>query len=430
MMNGLELPMADIEAAFRDAALCCGRAALSQFLSEMPEAVPQCVECGAPMRNLGRRNKQIVTLLGECEFSRNYYGCDCDDDCNEGNPCHTHAIPKDEKLGVGGTRFTETVKRVTSQIAASDSFRDTSANIKMLCGIDVSAKEAERIAENLGAEIIAGWEAGIACQEKGAGFPLPEKHVKTLYIEYDGTGVPIRKKEIAGIKGKQADGTAKTREMKTGCIFTQSSTDKDGKPIRDPGSTTYFSAIRKSGGFSELVYSEAAKCGANYAEDVAIIGDGAKWIWNIADDKFPFATQIVDMYHAKEHISDVLRTLFSNGSEINKYKKTFYKLLERGKILSLVKLLAALPAHTEAQREKVRVEYNYFTLNKHRMQYQKFRKRGLFVGSGVIEAACKNVIGKRLKQSGMFWSVSGANKIAALRCAILSGYFEIKQTVS
>ena len=426
--EGEELRMPELEVSFRDAALACGRQALSKFLSEMPESAPLCPDCGSPMRNLGSRGKQIVTLLGECEFSRNYYGCDCASDCSEGRGDNNHAVPKDEKLGVSGTRFTEAVKRVTAQVASSDSFRDTSANLRMLCGIDVSAKDAERIAENIGAEIIGIKQCEIAYSEAEMNPPEPETPAKILYIEYDGTGIPVRKNELAGIKGKQPDGTAKTREMKTGCIFTQSGTDKEGRPVRDTAGATYFSQIAAAEDFGRLVYSEAVKRGVDYAENVVVLGDGAKWIWTIAGDYFPSATQIIDLYHAKEHVSDLLRALIPDNGEMQEKKKELYELLENGNIDELAKSFSDLSTTTEEQREKVRVEYNCFIQNKHRMQYQEFSKRDLFVGSGVIEAACKHVIGKRLKQSGMRWSVSGANEIAALRCSVLSGDFEPKQT--
>jgi hypothetical protein len=376
------------------------------------------------MRNLGKRKKVIVTLLGDCVLERNYYGCDCKYEVH--SESFRHAVPKDEKLCVSGTKFTETVKRVTAQIAASDSFIDTSANLRALCGINVSAKECERIAEGVGENILEVRQEEIAYSETELNPPEPETPAQILYVEYDGTGVPIRKKELTGIKGKQSDGSAKTREMKTGCIFTQSGLDEKGKPVRDTGSTTYFSQIGSLEGFGQLLYSEAVKRGVDYAGKVVVIGDGAKWIWGLAKDNFPYATQIVDLYHAKEHVFDVLRTIISDQSELRLRKTEFYKMLENGDIDGLTGAFLKLPAATDEQLEKIRVEYNYFTLNKKRMQYQDFKKQGLFVGSGVIEAACKNVIGKRLKQSGMQWSVTGANKISALRCALLSGYFEPK----
>ena len=414
--DGTEITMREIEESFREAALICGKVALSKFLSEMPEKTPICPQCGVKMRNLGHREKQIVTLLGSCDYSRNYYGCECGE----------HAIPKDDALNVNGTKFTQTVKRVTAQIAASDSFRDTSANLKYLCGIEVSAKEAERIAEDVGAEMIAIKQEEIAYSLTELNPTGPETPVEILYIEYDGTGVPVRKQELAGVKGKQPDGIAKTREMKTGCIFTQSCLNDDGKPVRDEESTTYFSQIAQAEDFGNLLYSEAIKYGVDYAEQVVVIGDGAKWIWNLASDNFPNATQIIDLYHAKEHVFDLLRFIISDTAELHTQKNQLYKLLENGDIDGLTARFLKLPANTEEQWERIRIESNYFMQNKERMQYQNFSSKGFFVGSGVIEAACKNVIGKRLKQSGMMWSVLGANKIAALRCAVMSGEFEPK----
>jgi len=408
--------MNEIEESFREAALICGRIALSKFLSEMTEETPACPVCGNKMRNYGRREKQIITLLGGCEYSRNYYGCECGE----------HTIPKDDALNVSGTKFTRTVKRVTAQIAASDSFRDTSANLKYLCGIDISAKETERIAEEMGAKIMEAKKEEVAYSLTELNPPEPEAPAEILYIEYDGTGVPIRKQELTGIKGKQADGSAKTREMKIGCMFTQSGLDDEGKPVRNADSTTYFSQIGQLEDFGKLLYSEAVKRGVDYAGHVVVIGDGAKWIWGLANDNFPNATQIIDLYHAKEHVYDLLRTVFSNEAELHTHKSILYSLLEKGDIDGMTACFSALPVITEEQREKVRIESNYFMQNKARMQYQDFRKQGLFVGSGVVEAACKNVIGKRLKQSGMRWSVEGANKIAALRCTVMSGEFEPK----
>ena len=406
--------MEALEHSFREAALSCGRLALSKFLSEMADDTPICPSCGIKMRNLDRREKQIVTLLGSCEYSRNYYGCDCG----------AHAIPKDEALGVSGTKFTQTVKRVTAQIAASDSFKDTSANLKYLCGIDVSAKESERIAEGIGAEIIAQKDIEIKQSLTELNPSEPEQPVPIVYVEYDGTGIPIRKQELAGVKGKQSDGSARTREIKTGCIFTQSGVDDKGKPIRDPDSTTYFSQIGQFELFGELLYSEAVKRNIDFAEKVVVIGDGAKWIWNLANNNFPGATEIIDLYHAKEHLFDLLRTFITDKTQLHEQKSHFYTMLENGNIDEMVACFSEFTAITEEQAEKLRIESNYFMQNKKRMQYKDFRDQGLFVGSGVIEAACKNVIGKRLKQSGMLWSIAGANKIAALRCAVLSGEFE------
>jgi hypothetical protein len=157
------------------------------------------------------------------------------------------------------------------------------------------------------------------------------------------------------------------------------------------------------------------------------MGDGSHWIWNIADQHFPGAIQIVDLYHAREHLWGLARKLHP-ADEASQKRWLMRKLdwLENGKIEKLATALRKL-ANEEQNLElakAIRIEAEYFDSNCDRMRYPEFRKKNLFVGSGVIEAGCKTVIGTRLKQSGMFWTVRGANAIIALRCCLLNGELE------
>jgi hypothetical protein len=156
------------------------------------------------------------------------------------------------------------------------------------------------------------------------------------------------------------------------------------------------------------------------------MGDGSHWIWNIADQHFPGAIPIVDLYHAREHLCYLARKLYP-ADEISQKRWLMHKLgwLENGQIEKLVTALRQLAeTNTNAELVKaIRIEAEYFDGNRERMRYPEFRAKNLFVG-GVIEAGCKTVIGSRLKQSGMFWTVRGANAIIALRCCCLSGKFE------
>jgi len=155
-----------------------------------------------------------------------------------------------------------------------------------------------------------------------------------------------------------------------------------------------------------------------------VLGDGAEWIWNQADLHFSDAMQIIDLYHARQHLWSLGAKLYPNDSPAHKRWVMVRKdKLDQGKIERLVASLRSQAAAHPELAEDIRTEANYFEANKERMRYPKFRKQGLFVGSGVIEAGCKTVLG-RLKQSGMFWTVRGANDIIALRCCQLSGRFE------
>ena len=420
--NGNVLDMREIEEGFRKAALSGASVIFSRLLSDIPENIPVCPKCGSAMRCLGKRKKNITSLLGEGEITRGYYECET---------CHEHSTPKDELLGIEGTSFTPGVRRAAAKLASCDSFESCSTGLLELCGLFVSSKDTERIAESIGERIENSNAQRIKTAMEGNTPAVPVKPGERMYIEFDGTGVPMTKRELNGRRGKQEDGSSKTREAKVGCIFTQSSADAEGNPVRDKGSATYFGAIESAETFGARLYGEAVRRGVNTSKEVVVIGDGAKWIWNLAAIHFPNAIEIVDMFHAKEHVWDIIKQTVPDEQTRQLHKKDCYELLEKGDICSLTARLESLPSASDEQSKAISREIGYFSENVARMQYAKFKEAGLFVGSGVIEAACKNVIGKRLKQSGMHWSLRGANSIIALRCSVLSGFFDFDiETIS
>jgi hypothetical protein len=173
------------------------------------------------------------------------------------------------------------------------------------------------------------------------------------------------------------------------------------------------------------MYRQAWQRGWSRAAKKVIIADGAIWIWNIADREFPGAIQIVDLYHAREHLWVLAGKLLPTDHRQRKRWVTgLQKKLDAGKVKSLVCQLRSFPASSTDAAELLRIEADYFERNAERMRYPDFRRQKLFVGSGVIEAACKTVIAQRLKQSGMFWTLRGANAIIALRCCRFNREFE------
>jgi len=226
--------------------------------------------------------------------------------------------------------------------------------------------------------------------------------------------------EVEGRKGKQPDGSAKTREAKLGCVFTQSAFDEEGRPVRDPGSTTFTGAIEEAAAFGRRIYAEAVRRGLFEAQRVVVLADGAEWIKNLVDTHFPMAIRIIDLYHAKEHVASLSRALFYNPDAASRHRERWWEHLAQGDIETILDdVQALLPA--SGPDKDVRREMEYLHKNKEQMRYRRFREQGCFIGSGVIEAGCKHVIGKRLKQSGMEWTLRGANDILALRCAAQSG---------
>jgi hypothetical protein len=296
-------------------------------------------------------------------------------------------------------------------------------DIKEMAGIEVDPKAIERIAHQLGEQVEEFY------QEEGSrllsGKIVPLRSVRTMYICMDGTGVPMVKAETANRKGKGEQGQAKTREAKLGCVFTQSTVDEKGYPKRDEDSTSYVGAIETTEAFGNRIYPEALRRGLERAQRVCVIGDAAPWIWNIAEEHFYGAIQIIDLYHARQHYWNVARAAFgSHQRKLEQWVERRRKELDEGKVEEVMKAIQRLAVSTSEQKEILEGEIAYFEKNKDRMRYAEFRRQGLFVGSGVVEAGCRTVIGQRLKQSGMHWTLKGANNIIALRCCILSNRWE------
>jgi hypothetical protein len=252
------------------------------------------------------------------------------------------------------------------------------------------------------------------------GEPIP-----ILYVQMDGTGVPVVKKQTEGRVGKVDGQPSHTREVKFGCVFTQTGGDDEGHAIRDPGSTTYTGAIETAGEFGHRIYREAWNRGWSRAEKKAVIGDGAEWIWNHADRHFPGAVQIVDLFHARQPLWDLARLI--HPGDVLRQKQWILRhqpKLDGGKIEKLVRFLRNIDTFTPSAEDAIRSEAAYCERHAERLRYPEYRRQHLFVGSGVIEAGCKTVIGSRLKRSGMFWTVNGANAILALRCCHLNNRME------
>ena len=377
------------------------------------EATLTCA-CGHVARRVGRREKTFRSALGELSLSRAYYHCAT---CNEG------FCPRDRALGVEGTSLSPAVTRMIGLVASMNSFKESSELMHELASVNVDAKQVERTAEGLGVEI--------AEDERRFVEPLEVDPVApTLYLGVDGTGVPMRKSELVGRAGKQVDGTSKTREVKLCVVWSAESRNDEGRPTRDPGSVTYTAAIETAAqhdtddvpsDFAARMLREAKRRRFDHAKRRVILGDGAKWIWNTADLYFPDAIQIVDLFHAKQHLSQLATALFGPASDIGKqWAHARHDELDEGRFDDLIEALRFhADAHVEAQKN-----LDYFTRNRHRMRYPQFRLQGLCVSTGVVEAGCKTVVGTRLKRLGMHWSIRGSDAIIALRSATLSARFQ------
>jgi hypothetical protein len=410
-----------LETAVRDAVHAAGAKVLEALLERVGvgrrEEPVRCPRCAAVMVSRGVKTKSIITLLGEMRFARSAYQCP---------RCSQTRYPGDEDVDTVQTGYSPGVRRLVADFASDAPFKRVSRQLQIAAAIDLSRKDCERIAEGVGQEV-ADW---FAQQRDRLRFQPPPpletpKTLDTLYIEFDGTGVPMVPRELEGRKGKQKNGGAKTREAKLGCVFTQTAVNEKGRPIRDDASASFVGAIETAGEFQWRIYAEAVRRGLFEARRVVCLTDGAEWIRNIVQTHFKDAQHIVDLYHAREHLVELCRLLFGRDlRRLNDYKDRWWNLLDAGAIEPIIEQAQAHLPRSEPNAKDACTAIEYFQTNKDRMRYQDYFDQGLFVGSGVIEAACRTIVGQRLKHSGMEWTVRGANAITALRCGIQSNRFE------
>jgi hypothetical protein len=405
--------------AVRSAMHHAGATVLSELLQFPTPVASQRVlpcPCGRQASFQELRSKPVLTAVGQAKVSRPYYLC---------SHCHTGQFPADVELDIENTEFSPGVRRMQAMMGQEAPFDQGRQQMKLLADLEVTTKSIERTAEAIGEDIAAREQEEI---QRAMQLDLPMivgEPIPVLYLQLDGTGVPVVKKETVGRPGKTAGQTAHTREAKLGCVFTQTKWDEEGYAIRDPNSTTYVGAIETAGEFGKRFYLEAWKRGLSRAEKTVVLADGAEWIWNLADQYFPGAIQIVDLFHARQHLWDLGRNLYPNQeAEQRRWMMVHQDLLDEGKIEDLVTVLRSIDSCNAELAEKIRLEAGYFEKHADRMRYPEFRRQHLFVGSGVIEAGCKTLIGSRCKQSGMTWTVRGANAILALRCCWFNGRFE------
>lgn len=323
--------------------------------------------------------------------------------------------PADAALGLEIGYTPALARLICLEAVDEQSFEKAQEHLRETGGIDISAQQIQRVIQRVG--------AGAQQWQERETQPQP-CDAPIMYVSGDGTGVPLRPEELAGRKGKQADGSAKTRQVYLGCVFTQHKQDDKGHPMRDHDSTTYVATLGTVEEFWLILRKEARRRGSGTAGKIILLLDGASGLANQGRINFPGCLQIVDFYHAMEHLKKLLEALHGKGHpDFKQHYGRWTKLLLKDGVQKIIEQARQSSVETNCQ-EAVESALHYFVTNVERMQYGTFRKQGYFIGSGVIEAGCKTVVGSRCKQSGMFWSQTGAENILRLRCIKLSRSWE------
>jgi hypothetical protein len=403
------------------------RAALSTAGARLLEAVldgqdddgtSPAAECPSGHRAVyaGSRPKTVTTVLGPVRITRAWYHCAA---------CRHGFAPRDQQLGVAGTLLSPGLAEMIALAGAEVSFARAAGLLASLAGIAVTPRRVERSAEASGAvaRSAAAEEAAAIRERRIRPLPPREPVPGMLYVEVDGTGVPVRASETEGRQGKDSDSRAGTREVKLARLFTVSRLDDHGRPVMDPGSSSYAFTFDGKDALAGLVKAEYLRRGGEHFRQVVALGDGAAWIWSMAGDLYPHATHIVDIYHARQHLHDLANHLDFITPDPPGWLADRLGDLDDGDIEAIIGAARAYPL-AGVKAEELNKKLGYFEHNIHRMRYAHFKKLGMFIGSGHIEAACKQIVVQRTKQSGMHWTVEGAADIIALRCQHASGRWD------
>ncbi len=351
--------------------------------------------CGGTARFVGYRQRGVGTLYGVVQVSRAYYHC---------QQCHRGQLPWDEQQGLDARWWTPRVKALVTQVAARLSFQETVDLLAETLGFVIEDSSADEIVTEVGGRLRGAQTALMRQYEQGELALQVAAAPRRLYVGMDGTSAHI-------------DGG--WHEVKVGLTYRGEPGD-DGVDVAS--ALRYVAAQEASEAFGSRLYLLAAQAGVEQAEETVVIGDGAEWIWNLARHHYPGARQIVDYWHACEHIHKLARAYYGEGNQQGqRWAREHCRALQEKGPGKLLRALSRMRPQTPEQAEAVRTERGYFRRNRPRMEYRQFRAAGLMIGSGPVEAGCKVVVGQRLKRAGMRWSGAGADAVLAARAALLSG---------
>jgi len=356
--------------------------------------------CGQPAPFHQPRPAQVLTVLGPVTITRPYYWC---------RACHHGFAPLDQQVGCCAGSISAGLAELLALLGAqADSFEAAAAVLEKLTLVRVGPTLVREATETLGQVVSQVEAAAVAAAWAGDLPPAPPLAPGRLYVALDGVLVPTRDDDRS--------------EVKLGTVYTTKTVCSARRPehleVRAQD-LTYVADLADATTFGRLLWWEAARRGVLQAPEVIVLGDGAPWIWNLAREHFPSATQIVDWYHASQYVWQAAHAIYGEGTDLaRQWAQARLDDLWEGRVGAVV--AACHPHSGKAVEDAI----SYFLNNQARMRYAEYRARGLQLGSGSIESGCKHVIGARLKQAGMRWSRAGARAVAKVRAWLKSGRWE------
>lgn len=353
----------------------------------------------------GRHGTRAVTVLstvGEVRYSRAYV------------PGGEVPFPLDEALGIVGGCTPPMASLLSRAGAMHQSYDDAGEMVSAASGVAVTGRRVHRLVSDV-ADAEAEWAAKR---------PKDAAEHDIINLQADMTGLPLRKEDLEGVKGKDGKPPRK-RQIKVGAVFLQE-TNSEGEVQRIPYSTTRVVQFSDWACFGEALYNEAVRRGYHRAKTAVFTSDGADWIWEIADQRFRGAVQIVDFYHACEHLSALCGAVCpdTDGEQFAKLFKTRRDMLRKWGVDSMIRFFRDV-AQGHPRKTEILAELAYFEKHRKRMQYRHFRKKGYFIGSGVIEGSCKCLVNQRCDLAGQRWHPESSQKVLRIRAAVQDGLHDV-----
>jgi len=382
-----------------------------RILDRQPPAVPPpekhapCA-CGALARYHSMAERMLITRHGEFPLVRAYYHCSL---------CHAGFAPLDASLGLDRSGTTFQIRRWVARLSAKSAFAEAASDLEEFTGVRLSVSHVERMALHIGSSLARALRRQAQQHQAGA-LPIPDVRLDRLYVSMDGKQVPLR-------DAWKRDGSAgrlhcRSGECKTGVVYEAASGPKGDRGVRR---CAYVATMEDVTVFGPLIATLAHQSGHHLAREVVVLGDGAPWIWQIAAAQFPYAVQILDYFHATQHLWKVANARFGEETkEAAAWIEAREAELMANQLLRVLGAIAAWKPRRAEKRKLRDTEYQYFASNAERMRYQTFREKGYQIGSGVIESACGHVVGQRLDEGGMHWREETADAIVCLRAALRS----------
>ena len=427
-----------------------GRGWMEQILTasdaQAKEPAERTGACGHVQYLVGYRPRQVLTLLGKINFKRAYYQCCVSAEQPaeaQSQPSCTHGeAPADARWGLHGHRTTAGVQQAMSYLCATSTLEEAAKNFSRLLPLEMSARQALSLVQPVGKALHEQEEEQMqqlwqeASPSRSGSTPTPaseHKSIERLYIELDGVMARLRRGSVPMEEPERKHKGDVYREIKVGAVFEASQGPERSRlapgVFVDQAKQKHYVARRsKAEDFGKLLYTLAVQHGLQQAQQVVALGDGAAWIWRLVAEHFPSAVQIVDLYHAREHVWKVARAVFGpNTPAGSAWAHEACRFLEEGNIEALVEeivVLPPVPPEAGSSRSVPEIERDYFISNAARMRYPAFRQQGMQIGSGIVEASCKMVVSTRTKRSGMRWTPAGLDAVLALRTAVLNGTYD------